>query len=149
MHRQTVNLVLTRAVLDDILDVMAGTLPAAAIFTGCKVKLFTGATAPSLDSVVADFTETTAVGYVAATIAAWSGPANAVNGKRGWLASPIFVFGDNRPDGVNLAGYYLTNAAGTTLLAAERFTQEVQVVDPGDDLVLDLMLLLPETLFAV
>jgi len=143
MERKTSSVILTRTQLDAFLGALGGSVPGAAIFTGCKVKLFEGATVPTPDSVVGDFTETTAVGYTAQTVAAWSGPTNNPGDRRGWAAEPIFIFGDNRPNGVAITGYYLTNSAGSTLLAAERFASAVNVVDPGDGLLLDLFLMLP------
>jgi len=146
MHRNTRILQPTRAVLDSMLGAAGGTPPGSAIFDDCKLRLFGGATIPTLDSVLADFTATAAVGYAEQVLSAFSGPLNPNGQYRAYAAAPTFVFGDNRPSGVEIAGYYLVNTAGTTLLAAERFTTPVNVLMPGDELQLDLYIAIPTQL---
>jgi hypothetical protein len=148
MQRSTQAIVLKRTAFDSLIGGLAGTPPGSALFTNCKVKLFVGDTVPTPASVLGDFTETTAVGYSAQTVATWAGPVNAAGDKRGYAAEPIFVFGSNSPNGVNINGYFITDNGGTTLLASERFLDPVPVVESGDALYLDLFLLLPNLLTA-
>lgn len=145
MERKTVTIVPTMAVLNSLLGGLGGTPPMSAIFTSCKVKLFVGATEPTNASALVDFTETDAAGYTEQTISAWSGPLNTDGSKRGYAAEPIFVFGDNEPDGKTINGYYIVNNAEDTLLAAERFSTPLQVIYSGDALLLDVYLMLPNT----
>jgi len=143
MIRKSKNVVWRLGSMDDMLGALSGGVPADPILDDVRVRLFGNDFSPEPDSILANFTVTDAVGYTAQTVAEWNGPLNPSAGMRGLSANATFVFGDNRPDGKTIYGYYITNALGTEWLVAERFEEEVNIVDPGDDLIINLAVAFP------
>lgn len=103
-------------------------------WTAGKLKLFSNDFSPQFDTVVGDFTEATFPGYAA--IDDVSGPASGTDAETGlptvswmdgstWLATTIVT-----PE--TIFGWYITNTAGSSCLAAGRFDESVTINSDGD-----------------
>lgn len=111
----------------------------ALILTGWtlgKLRLFKNDFTPSFDTVVGDFTEATFPGY--ALIAATTTPVTGIDAQTGNLAI-VWADGCTWNAGTivtpeTVYGWYITNTAGSSVLAAGRFDTLI-VVDETDDVV--------------
>jgi len=139
MYRKTAAMVLIRDTLEDILDAVSGTPPGAALFDGCKVKLYTNDLTPSSDSELADFTEATFTGYAEVTLATLTGPVRGSPNGVALIQTANFIAGALAAPGETAIGYFITNGAEDDLLAAERFDTSVSFANAGDFLNLDLI----------
>jgi hypothetical protein len=128
--------------MSEIVDALS-TNPAAALIVTPFVKLFTAVAAnPSPQSIVADFTEATFVGYAGkAMTLPLVGPANAapnvLMGHRevDWLAGAVVAPGEV------ILGYYVVddNAAPTRVYLSELFQAPIPIINPGDEISLDVL----------
>jgi len=111
-------LVVPQAFVAAQMGILVDDSPAGAL-DGAKVRLFTNDYIPSPTSVLADFDEATFGGYTAAD-ASW-GPVhyNEDGGAGASGGAPEWVTSGAGPD-ETVYGWFLTNAAGTTLLGARR-----------------------------
>lgn len=102
-----------------------------ALFNGAKVGLFVGDTVPSQATVLADLTPADFTGYALSSAITWGAPFIDENGipsvvgsmKEFHASDPLTVAND-------VAGYFVVNGAGDTLLWAERFESEITVAAP-------------------
>jgi len=115
--------------------------PAAALLVTPVVNLYTGATVPTGDSVVADYTDATFNGYAAASIAPL-GPVNLTPEVVGLIDSVLFIATTGGVIADTVTGYYLSDGA-TAYYGGERFAAPVNFADVGDFLSLDCILPLP------
>jgi len=117
--------------------------PGAALLVTPHVKLFTAAANnPSPFSVLADFTEATFAGYATKVLTLpLVGPANMapliLGGHRevDWLAGAVVAPGEL------ILGYYVTDAlgAGTRVYMSELFQAPIPILNPGDEISLDVI----------
>jgi len=113
--------------LEDFLTSVGGTG-----LQNCKVRLFTNNYTPVDGTVLGDLTEAIFAGYVAQTIANWT-TATTVSAKAQTQATVSFLNSSGSPKDVY--GYYLTNAGGSVLLGAERFSAPPISIADGNNLV--------------
>lgn len=87
------------------------------------LHLFKNNVTPDAASTVATFTECAFTGYAAITLVAANWPTPTTNGTTGKAESTYAEqsFTVTTADGESYYGYYITDAAGTKLLRAERF----------------------------
>lgn len=98
----------------DDLDAVLGT----ADWTAPKLHLFTNDFTPSLETILADFTEATYTGYAAQTLT-WGGAYVDGNGIAVAPAGEKIFTQTAAPNEIVYGGY-VTNTAGTKLLASAR-----------------------------
>jgi hypothetical protein len=110
--------------------VLAAMVAADGILDGAKLKLFKSDTQISPTMVVGDLTEANFPGYAAATPANWGTPFYR-NSQEAVIVHESVQFTPNATVTTEQKayGYYLTNAAGSTLIYAERFDEEVDMLD--------------------
>lgn len=117
--------------------------PAAALLITPFVHLYTAGPAPvTPDSLPADFTEATFVGYAATALALpLLGPINIGPNTIGDHNPADFLGGAVVPPGETILGYWIDEAAvaGTVLYMAETFVSPVPIAFPGDFISLDLV----------
>jgi len=128
--------------MSEIVDALS-TNPAAALIVTPFVKLFTAAANnPSPQSVVADFTEATFVGYAGKALTLpLIGPSNMAPNILGghrevdWLAGAVVAPGET------ILGYYVVddNAAPTRVYLSELFQAPIPIINPGDEISLDVI----------
>lgn len=101
---------------DDAVPEVAGELD------NCVVKLFMNDIDPDGDTVLGDLTELDTPGYAASDAIAWGAPfINDLGNAE--VVGDTKQFTCSGAEAGNIAyGYYVTNAAGTVLKYAERFT---------------------------
>jgi len=114
---------------------------ATPLFQGAQVHLYTNIITPSPSSVPGDFVEATYNGYTATAVGALSGDVRIGSNAISRLAN--YFFGVTSPGGTSdtVYGYWVSNAANTVVLCAERFTSPAGMANPGD--FIDLTLSLP------
>lgn len=117
--------------------------PAAALFTGCLVKLYTADVVITPDTPAASFTEAVFVGYVARDAAAPTGPYRQEDANLYVHINAEWAVTTAPATPVAVRGYAITSADGTVVYLAEAFAAPVTFVRVGDSLVLDVVL--PET----
>lgn len=139
MFLRTQALVAVRALVEKILANMVDATPAAVFDITSKVKLYKSGGVPGFNSLVADFTECDFDGYAAVTLASVLGPINLPNGA-GMHQQCDFLQGSGTSTLQDALGVYITDSAGTTLLAAEQFATPVPFGVAGDALSYDLIL---------
>jgi len=142
MFISTATIIFPEAIAKDMVDGYV-TLPVAAPFNLTSVRLFTNVFNPSVDMVIGDFTEATFAGYAVVAGLVWLGPVNLAAAIYGMHVEANFLAIDPIVAAENVEGYYLTDAAGTELRAAERFPTPVPFAQGGDFLALDLILPIP------
>jgi len=142
MFQKSVNLLLSRIALDDMVGLLVG--PGGVglgegTFFDTVVRLFSNDFTPTQDSVDTDFTECTFGGYAGITVAAWIGPVNLGDDAQGLHVEANYEATDAvTPE--NAFGYFLTDTAGTLIHASERFVTEIPFSIAGDFLSLDVIL---------
>lgn len=85
------------------------------------LKLYRNNLTPTNSTVLADFTETTFTGYSAKTLTAGTWSSATTNGSNKAESSYTEQAWTCGSTGDTLYGYYVTNAAGTVCLWAEKF----------------------------
>lgn len=128
--------------MSEIIDALSVN-PAAALLITPHVKLFTAVVNnPSPQSVLADFTEATFVGYATKVLTLpLVGPSNMAPNILGahrevdWLAGAVVAPGEL------ILGYYVTDAlgAGTRVYMSELFQAPIPIINPGDEISLDVI----------
>lgn len=113
------------------------TASVAALTTGYKIRLFTGATVPSVNSVIGDFTEADFTGYPAGGIAPTDFTGPSFN-SQGAAVDYSFVK-TFQPTGTAvgniITGYYLVSGdMSPILLGAERFAAAIPMQSPTDQI---------------
>jgi hypothetical protein len=103
-------------------------------WTAGKLHLFKNDFTPGFDSVVGDFTEATFPGY--AEIDDVSGPLSGTDAETGlltvtWADGSSWLAGTIVAD-ETIYGWYITNTAGSSCLAAGRFDTPVLINSTGD-----------------
>jgi hypothetical protein len=129
----------SKVLLQNFLKALS-TIPPATLFVTPKVRLFSGATVPGPNNVVADFTVCVYSGYADVAIVP-SVPVNVSANAQGVVASPLFTSpgsGAFTPD--TAAGYIIYDGA-LAYYGGERFLSPVGFAAFGD--FLDLLLVLP------
>jgi hypothetical protein len=125
-----------------LLEAMVGKVAAGNL----KLKLFTNNYTPADDDVVGDYTEMGAVqGYTDKTLAPASWNAGAAGSGVGTsLANKASITYpqqqwtfDGTGGSVTVYGYFITDAAGTVLVGAERFAAAQVVTTNGDTIKID------------
>lgn len=87
-----------------------------------RLRLFSNNITVADTTVIGDFTECTFTGY-AAQAPAWSTPANVANVAQTLSGTRTFTYSGVAT--TTVYGYYLTDAAGTTLYGGETFSSPV------------------------
>lgn len=144
MWRRSENVVCGRSLLDWFFVNVDQLAPAAGALNGCVLRLFTNAFAPNPDMLPADFTEATFGGY--ASVAAplgWIGPGNVGTAGELLHVEGNFLATDPIAPAETVNGYWIENAGGTVVMAAEAFATPVPFAVGGDFLSLDVVLELP------
>jgi len=146
MFIQTRNPVYSRTLSEAILGAL-DVNPAAALIVTPFLHLFTVGPAPiTPDSVIADFTECTFVGYAPVAVTfPLLGPIKLADFVIAVERSLMFVGGAIVPPGENALGYWVDDAAvgGTNLYISEAFVGPAGFALPGDFLQLDLLFPFP------
>lgn len=108
------------------LGILAGLVAAdTGLLDDAKVHLFKNDIQPNENTLLAGFTAADYSGYAAKTVVSWGGPFIGVDGKAKVVAASL-QFQPNAATVGNICyGYYVTDAAGTTLLGHKRFDQPV------------------------
>lgn len=88
---------------------------------GIKYHLFTNNVTPDLGDIVSTYTEAAWTGYAAVAQSFSDYAINGVSGHNGFAIATPISFSNSSGGSVNAYGYYVTNTAGTKLLAAARF----------------------------
>ncbi len=97
------------------------------------LHLYTNDVTPGETNTVASFTESTAAGYASKTLTASSWTVATADGvTTATYAAQLFQY----TAAETVYGYYVTDAAGTTLLWAERFTETFTAGSSGGGLYL-------------
>lgn len=109
----------------------------AALTTGYKVRLFTGATVPTVNSVIGDFTEADYTGYTAGGLAPTDFTGPSFN-SQGAAVDYSFVK-TFQPTGTAvgniITGYYLVSGDMTPILiGAERLPAAIPMQSPSDQI---------------
>jgi hypothetical protein len=109
----------------------------AALTSGYKVRLFTGTTVPSVNSVIGDFTEADYTGYTPGglgptdfTGAAWQSQGAAVSYSFVKTFQPTGTAVGNVITGY----YFVTGDMTPELIGAERFTSPISMQSPADQI---------------
>lgn len=139
MWRRSVNPILSRFCVSEILDALVTAAPATEILDGAILRLFTNDLTPGGNTDVGDFTEATFVGYSSVTPLVWTAPVN--NDDTGMLSmvQGNFIGGAIVAPGESVRGYWIENAGGTEWFIAERFEEPVPFEALGDFLSLDVV----------
>jgi len=104
------------------------------------VLLYT-AISPALDknSVLANFTQATGMGYAAKTIGAGDG-AFALDGTNHWeTATFVYTWTFTAGAGMTILGYYVAQVGGTKVMLAEQFSSAVVIPAGGGSLQLTIV----------
>lgn len=137
---QSANITLGRALAGNLLGALSAR-PAAALLVTPFVHLYTAGPAPiTPDSVPADFTEATFVGYAAIALPLpLLGPINLAFSDLGVHEEVDFLAGAVVAPGENILGYWVDEAAaaGVVMYMAETFTTPVPIAIAGDFVSLD------------
>ena len=114
----------------NVVSILAGLV--ASMLTGVKVHLYTAVANPiGPGSILADFTEATYTGYVVKTVTFGAPYLNGAGMAES--DSPLMTFVDTGTAVGNIiAGFYVTDAAGTTLLWAGPLPAPVSMLNPLD-----------------
>lgn len=142
MFITTALLVWGRALVNAMLAALSAR-PAAALLATPTVRLFVGDTAPSPDSVFADFTEPTFHGYAPVTLTL-AGPVQLGTQATGMIAAANFIATSGGTIDDTVTGYWLTDGV-SAVYGAERFADAVEFGAVGD--FLDLSVALPVGLY--
>lgn len=115
-------------------SILAALTGVGGTLNGAKCHLFQNNVVPSIGFALADLVEADFDGYAASAAVTWSVPIDNQDGN-----GPVVV-GDNKlfiatapfvvPN--TIYGWYLTNGAGTVLLAAERYATAKQISEAGN-----------------
>lgn len=143
MRRQSIAPTMMRAPLIEGLGNWSAVPGATAVFVGAECRLFTNVPAITPDNVPADFTDCTFAGYALFTPIVWGGPSNADSLGEVIYGQATFTGGAIVAPGETAQGYYLTDAGGVNVYAAELFDDPVAFAIAGDFLELDLYFQLP------
>jgi len=118
-----------RAVLTNITQNSGG---AAGVLKGAVAHLFINAIVPTVDSVVANFNEATFTSYTNQNIVWNSPPYTNGNNQAEMTGGTLVWVAGSAPTTQTIYGAFVTDAGGTNLLWAERFTTPVPVNSAGD-----------------
>lgn len=111
--------------------------------SGAKLHLATAGPTPGLRSAVADFTEATYASYAAAPIT-WGAPWRNPEGEGEVDGGVIqFVLAADLTPPATITHYFLTNTAGSVLLAAEQLATPAELAFQGDSISIPLRFTLP------
>lgn len=142
MFIQSRNIKIKKAIVDAMLEALSAR-PAAALLVTPFVHLYTASTAnPSPNSVPGDFTEATFVGYAPVALALpLGGPLTLNASYEGVTNQANFIAGAVVTPGENILGYWIDDNATTptVLYAAEAFSSQIPITNPGDFISLDVI----------
>jgi len=140
MFVQSANIVLGRPLSNGLIGALSAR-PAAALLVTPFVHLFTAGPTPiTPDSVPADFTEATFVGYAAAALTLpLVGPLVIGADQLGGSNQANFIGGAVVPPGETILGYWIDEAAaaGTIMYLGETFQSPIPIAQLGDFISLD------------
>ncbi len=139
MFRTTQEMTYTETIAKAMVDGRT-TLPVAAPFALTDVQLYTNVFTPSPQMVIGDFTEATFGGYAAVAALVWLGPVNINPTKYAMQVTVNFLATDPIGTPETVLGYYMVDAGGVVVRAAEEFVDSVSFAEGGDFLSLDLIL---------
>jgi len=97
-----------------------------------RYHLFTNDFTPDRDTVLADLTEAAWTGYAYVDVAPGDFATSGVAGHVGYIQAPPITFDNGSGADQSAYGYYVTNVAGTKLLAAARFDSAPITKPDGD-----------------
>jgi hypothetical protein len=117
-------LVVPNDVINSILDTF--------LASNVLLKLFSNDYSPAKDDVLADYTEVTGGGYAAITLVAADWSVTTADQCVASQTEKTFTFTGATTAPGTIYGYYVTNAAGTVLLWAERFSSSVLPFEPAN-----------------
>lgn len=137
MYYQTGTLQWAKAVIDDMLATLTA-LTAAPLLTTPTVVLFSGATVPGPESLVADFTPCVFSGYADQAITL-SAPVNLTPDIQALIGSVNFI-GSGGPFTTDVATGYIITDGATAYYGGERFPNPIPFSAAGDFLNLDVKL---------
>lgn len=109
----------------------------AALTAGYKVRLFTGTTVPSVNSVIGDFTEADYTGYTAGGVApsGFTGESYQSQGAGVDYAFVVTFQPTGSSVGNIITGYYFVSGDMTPILiGAERFAAAIPMQSPTDQI---------------
>jgi hypothetical protein len=101
---------------------------------GVIYKLFTNNFVPTLSSTLGSFTEASWTGYAAVAQNFSNFTINGVAAHSGYAIAPPISFLNSTGAPVQAYGYYVTDAAGTTLLACALFDSPPATIAPAGSL---------------
>jgi hypothetical protein len=112
----------------------------AAQYAGAYLRLYSNNYTPVEATVAPDFTEAAFTGYAAVQLNAWPAPTNDGFGHAKSLHPNANFVATGGPGTGDLYGWFLTDASGTLLYAAERFSSAPLNLAVGVNLVIGLTL---------
>jgi len=142
MFVRTKSLTFTHAFIRDILDSLADSGEAAALFDGLKYKYFTNAITPSADDALLDYT-IAALGTAGGDVT-WVEVINLEDDKHALKAQAEDIAGPG-PTAENLEGIVILNTAMDTFLGGYRFEAPIPIAAEGDAVSVDIIAALDTT----
>lgn len=120
---------------------------AGGTYNGAKLHLFKNNITPDVQTALADLEECDFDGYAASAAVTWGSVihAGADSVQIASDAKEFVATGGTTPN--NIYGWYVTDGAGTGYLGAERFDEPIPVVEAGNGLSLQAVLILPSDVF--
>lgn len=138
MFYRTLTWIYTKTLLSALVTTLFSR-PATALILTAKVRLFSGATVPTENSVLADFTTVAFSGYLDQNVT-FNYPLNTGPNQQACIADALFVGNSASPfTGDTVTGYVLYDG-NVTLYGAERLTAPIPIAAPGDFVNLELVL---------
>lgn len=104
----------------------------ASQLNGAIVHLYTNNYTPVSTSVVGNFMELASTGYAAQTVASWGTPVLGVDGYYTTTGGAVTFNNSTGSSWTAVYGWFITDAAGTTVISAGLFSAPITVVAGGN-----------------